>query len=113
MAWERVSKPDNKGLLSCSRTLHREALRVCARIPVQNTNDTLINPLPSGITQQIALSIKEQTKFLESIVNKRYNDCKDKHTKWSDLPDSMQNLIVMASSVDSNKTPNKQTLLYQ
>ena len=50
-------------------------------------------------------------KFLNSVVDKRCNACEEKRTKLFDLLESMQNLILMVSSVDSDCIPNKPTIL--
>ena len=73
----------------------------------------MAEPLASGVSQQLALSIKEQTKFLELVVDKRCNIRKEKQTKWFDLLDSTQNLILMVSSIDGDQIPNKPTILCQ
>ena len=65
----------------------------------------------SGVTQQLALSINEQTKLLEYVVNKRRSACKKKQTKRSEFLDSTQNVILMLSSVNSYLIPNKPTVL--
>ena len=73
----------------------------------------LAEPLVLSVSQQLALIIEEQTKFLELVVNKRCDACKEKRTKWSDLLESTQNLILMASSVDGKRILNKPTTLYR
>ena len=73
-----------------------------------NTNNLLV----SGVSQQLVLCIKEKTKFLKLVVDKRRNACKEKWTKWSGLPNSMQNLTPMTSSVNSYQIPNKATVLF-
>ena len=91
--------------------LHREDLGSHAGSPRSNPNNTLAEPLALGVSQQLALSIEEQTKFLELVVEKRHEAHKEKQTKWSNLPDSTQNLILMASLVNGDRIPNKPTVL--
>ena len=90
---------------------HREALRAHAGSPTSNPNNASAEPLALEVSQQLVLSIKEQTKLLESVTDKCRNARKEKQTKWSDLLDSMQNLILMASLVNSGRIPNKPTVL--
>ena len=80
-AWERASKPEYKELSSWSRMLHREALGSHTGIPTTNPNNAPAELLTLGASQQLALSMEEQTKFLESVVNKRHDACKEKWTK--------------------------------
>ena len=80
-AWERASKPDAKELLSWSKTLHKETLGSHAGSPSRSSNNALAEPLASGVSQKLALIIKEQTKFLESVADKHRDASKEKRTK--------------------------------
>ena len=64
-----------------------------------------------GVSKKLALSIKEQTKILKSVIDKHHDARKEKRAKWSDLPDSTQNLILMASSIEGDWIPTEPTIL--